>query len=478
MPVYSEFQSEGDAGQAFNQGQNAGMSMMERAQQMEQRGAQEERQKAIFQAGLPLLQAKNQADLAEAHDKMAQFIDLQDQRQQMLPVLSQARKQFHDNQLIADPIASAKANTQWVGQYSQLANLPEYKAEFDNYNHLATQASERLDKIAFLKAHNDAAANKLVPPIVRLAQSYQDALANNPTIAPFLKESLDKQVGVSMPPSAQSEFQKLAHQLEDPNDSVPKELISARMNDLIAQSGQTISLPNPAAAGAPTTIPGNPSVASPAPTPGATPIASNPVQPVSVTTGTPKPNKAQDKLFDDISTQREALNQNQFYLSKMGEDIKAEQDSTLGSGPVVGSSVVAEFRPTARQVREDIGDFANRIMSTVKNIRNVREFNAVTAAIPKASDPAEVQNNKLAKLSVLNQVMTNRNDEMEKQLRADPSLSKDKADQIAVIKFPFPGLEAPDQSTPAPGATEAPAGAWTPDKEARYQELLKKQAGK
>lgn len=176
MPfVAPQFEGEGDAGQAFNQGQSAGMSMMERAQQMEQRGAQEERQKAIFQAGLPLLQAKNQADLAEAHDKMAQFVDLQDQRQQILPILQQARNKFNQNQLIPDINDRATANTQWLGQYSQIANLPEYQKEFDNYNHLSTQTTQSQQKILALTNANVLAEAKYEALLKQQAMKGQTA---------------------------------------------------------------------------------------------------------------------------------------------------------------------------------------------------------------------------------------------------------------------------------------------------------------
>jgi hypothetical protein len=503
MPfVAPQFEGEGDAGQAFNAGQNSGMSMMERAQQMEQRGAQEERQKAIFQAGLPLLQAKNQADLAEAHDKMAQFVDLQDQRQQILPILQQARNQFNKNQLIPDINDRAAAGTQWLGKYAQIANIPEYKSEFDTYNHLSTQTTQDQMKIATLANQNDMMSQKLKmsetlmgdkvassekiawlkyqPPIIRTAAAYQNAMDNGDTeLAGMIKQKMDKDAGLVLPISSQSEYQKLSWQLSHPTPEMPANVVLARMNELVSKSGTSLSLPQsdnqPAASSSDGQSPTAKSPSSSA-SQGTSPVTTpNPTQSVQVSTATPK---VMNKTFEDISKQRDLLDQNQFSLARLGQDIKAEQESTLGSGPVVGSDLVVGFRPTARQVREDIGDFANRIMSTVKNIRNVREFNAVTAAIPKASDPAEVQNNKLERLNIINGVLKNRNDEMEKVLRADGSLSPDQANQIAAIKFPFPGVESNDQSAlssnaPAPASTN-----WAADKEARYQEWLKNPAKK
>lgn len=163
--------------------------------------------------------------------------------------------------------------------------------------------------------------------------------------------------------------------------------------------------------------------------------------------------------FTGITTQRDSLSQMGFALSQMGEDIKKEQSSPLGSGPLVGSSAMGMLRPSVRQVSTDIGDFATRIMSTVKNIRNINEFKAVTASIPKADDQPSVQNEKLAKLQAINQVLTQRNDFKEQVLRADPKLSPDQADQQATEKFPFPLSIISDQVKASPPASMSPADA-------------------
>jgi len=127
MPVYSEFQSEGDAGQAFNQGQNAGMSMMERAQQMEQRGAQEERQKAIFQAAMPVIQAKNQADIATAHATINHVVQTQNLMTKAAQVSDTANTEFQDAMQLADRDAKANALSAVQAKYSWMDQLPQYK---------------------------------------------------------------------------------------------------------------------------------------------------------------------------------------------------------------------------------------------------------------------------------------------------------------------------------------------------------------
>lgn len=152
-------------------------------------------------------------------------------------------------------------------------------------------------------------------------------------------------------------------------------------------------------------------------------------------------NSLKTKAFTDISTQRDALSSMGYAIGKMGDDIKAQQDSALGSGPITSNPILAAIRPTSRQVDADIGDFANRIMSTVKNIRNINEFRAVTSSIPKSSDPAPVQNEKLQKLWTINQVLGQRNDYKESLLRANQALDPDDADKQAVAKFPFPGSD-------------------------------------
>lgn len=178
-----------------------------------------------------------------------------------------------------------------------------------------------------------------------------------------------------------------------------------------------------------------------------------------------------NKALVDIATNRENLGQMGYAIDQMATDLKAQQSSLLGSGPVVGSDTVATIRaaagdPTAKQVQQDIGDFANRIMSTVKNIRNIQEFRAVTAMIPRASDPVEVQNRKIQKLQEVNQTLIQRNDYREKLMRENPDLDSTEAERQAAIEFPF----AP--ASPAAG-TAAPSGL-TDAEQKRLQELRAK----
>ena len=153
-------------------------------------------------------------------------------------------------------------------------------------------------------------------------------------------------------------------------------------------------------------------------------------------------NTIRNQGFTDISSQRDALNQMGFAISNIGKDIGNEQASPIAAGAsrFLGPSIVGKLPGGApvQQVQQDIGDFANRIMSTVKNIRNVNEFRAVTASIPSADDQPAVQNEKLAKLQTINQVLGQRNDYKETALRADPSLTPDQADAQATVKYPFP----------------------------------------
>lgn len=167
-------------------------------------------------------------------------------------------------------------------------------------------------------------------------------------------------------------------------------------------------------------------------------------------------NQMRNKAFTDIASQRDNLSQMGYSISNLSGDIDNEQSSGLGSGPITGSSIFGLVRPSVQQVGKDIGDFSNRIMSTVKNIRNINEFNAVTASIPKPTDFPEVQNQKIRKMQIINQVMTQRNDLQEQLLRNDPNLTPDEADKQAQAKVPFPA--AVMGGAGAPAAASAPAG--------------------
>lgn len=174
-------------------------------------------------------------------------------------------------------------------------------------------------------------------------------------------------------------------------------------------------------------------------------------QALAATTAALKPGTAQaeanntmrNKAFTDIAGQRDALGQAAFSIQNLGQDLQKEQQSMLGSGPFVGGGVMSSIRaglgdPSAQQVESDMGDFSNRIMSSVKNIRNRFEFNAVTSMIPKPGDTAAVQQEKLRKLDQVNVVLTNRNELMEKLLRSNPDMTPDEADQKATQEDPFP----------------------------------------
>lgn len=161
MPVVPQFQSAGEPGQAFNRGLDSGMSMMERAQQMQLRAGQEQRQKVMEDLALPVIRAKQQADAAAAINQLDQIKANQNLRQKYLPIIDTARAAFHEAQLIPDINQRAAANTQWLAQYAPIANLPEYSNEFQTYQHLATQTTQDQMKIAHLSSVNDMNAAKL-----------------------------------------------------------------------------------------------------------------------------------------------------------------------------------------------------------------------------------------------------------------------------------------------------------------------------
>jgi hypothetical protein len=147
--------------------------------------------------------------------------------------------------------------------------------------------------------------------------------------------------------------------------------------------------------------------------------------------------KQREAELNDISAQRDALSKNVFFIGKMARDVTAEQQSTLGSGPVTGG-ILSGLRPTARAVNSDLSNFVSQVMSSARNIRTQREFNAFTNAIPTAADQPQVQNEKLQYLGAANDTLAQRNDFKEQLLRNNPNIDPDQADQQAVQKFPFP----------------------------------------
>lgn len=155
-----------------------------------------------------------------------------------------------------------------------------------------------------------------------------------------------------------------------------------------------------------------------------------------------KQSEALDKqrmdTFNTIASRRDQLNQTNASLDKLDQDVTAQQSSTLGSGPGFSNGVVGAFRPTVQNVKSDMSSFVPQVMANAKNIRTQQEFNAYTGAIVAPTDPAPVQNEKKAFMRAANGVLSQRNDYMEKTLRADPKLSPDEADAQAITKFPFP----------------------------------------
>ncbi len=138
---------------AFNQGQDSGMSMMERAQRVQQNSEQEGRQQAIFQAALPVLQAKNAADVATANATLAHFQQAQGLRTKAAVVSDAANAEFLDAQQLADWNTKANAMGALQAKYAWMGMLPEYKPFVDVINNARIEAHQ--SAIADMKLHND-----------------------------------------------------------------------------------------------------------------------------------------------------------------------------------------------------------------------------------------------------------------------------------------------------------------------------------
>jgi hypothetical protein len=134
MPVTSQYMGPTNPGQIFNQGQEAGMSMMERAQQIQQRGAQEERQKAIYEAGLPVIQAANEAHIATARATIDHVVQTKQLETKAAQSSGDLNKEFQDIMQLSDYNAKDTALSGFQAKVAWLDQLPAYKPFVDAVN--------------------------------------------------------------------------------------------------------------------------------------------------------------------------------------------------------------------------------------------------------------------------------------------------------------------------------------------------------
>lgn len=403
-PTFEPGGSPGEASQVAQQQETTNLSWMQRSQEAAlQRQEMEQRANDLAKQTIlrPVIEAQALADLGTAKAKIESARIVQEHRQRAAVEAPQALAEFLDIAKNPDLDQKAAQLDAHSAKIAWLGDLPEYKPLLDAVN----------DSRA--KAHIDSIANG------KISQAKEAVNAKLLTA--------DAQIEGRAKIAEQQATMKVQMQAADLEHKREVDALNQKIKEMEDKTKRAVLESKP--------------------------IVANEIA----------QNKIRDTTFSNISSQRDALSQSAYSISKLAQDIKAEQESALGSGPVAGSAIVSEFRPTARQVREDIGNFANKIMSSVKNIRNVREFNAVTSSIPKASDPADIQNNKLQRLNDMNQVLGQRNDEVEKLLRSNPDMSPDQADQAAVQRFPFPGLES-----------AAGNDAWNDTKEKRLNELKAK----
>ena len=153
--------------------------------------------------------------------------------------------------------------------------------------------------------------------------------------------------------------------------------------------------------------------------------------------------KQRQDFIDGLREERDLLDKSSASIGKLKNDISAEQNSTFGSGPGVGSGIGQFVRsatgdPSAAAVQGDLSNFVSQVMSSAKNIRTQREFNAFTGAIPAPNDPKDVQNDKLAFLTTATNVLKTRTDFVDGLLRTHPNMDPDQADKEAISRFPLP----------------------------------------
>lgn len=160
--------------------------------------------------------------------------------------------------------------------------------------------------------------------------------------------------------------------------------------------------------------------------------------------------KQRNDRLAELTAVKSANDQLSNAINQTAGDVSKEQDSALGSGPLVGHITVG--RPEVQQVQQDIGRFATQIMSTVKNIRNVNEFNAVTANVPRATDYPAVQNEKIAYLRHLTGIIGQRADLEAQLLHDNPKMDVNTADRLVTEKIPLTAEPPSSGGGPTPGA--------------------------
>lgn len=403
MPVIPEFNpgTIAPGGTIFESTQTAMQRATQSRLQSEQLAQEIEARRQEWEIKRPVLEAQQQAALVTGAADLVLQKQAADFIRDQTNSLPAIQSEWHRLATIADPKERTNAQNEFLNRIAPISMLPAGEALYKSFTH-------NYDKTQQMQYQNDIVAQKDAATQARIETAKLQEEGRN-------QREADKRV---------IDQQKLE------NDAIKNEnaRLKAERDDLTKRLGIT-----------------------------------NKADPVAVSVAKDQ-DRRRNKALDEIATNRENLGQMSYAIDQMAQDIKAEQSSLLGSGPIVGSDLVAPLRPSARQVQQDIGDFANRIMSTVKNIRNLQEFRAVTAQIPRASDPAEVQNRKLQKLQEVNQVLVQRNDLREKLMRDNPDMDSTEAEHQAAIQFPFSGLNQNPQA----------GGGLSDAERARLQELRAK----
>lgn len=143
MPiVVPEFQGEGSSSQAFDQGEQAGSSLMERVQRQQILAKQEQDRSQLDSILLPVKQAQATADIATAHAALGAATTMQNLRTQAAAVADQANKEFLDAQQITDWGDKADALSGLQAKYAWMAQLPQYKGFVNAINDARLQAHQ------------------------------------------------------------------------------------------------------------------------------------------------------------------------------------------------------------------------------------------------------------------------------------------------------------------------------------------------
>lgn len=139
LPQFIPHGKPGQSAEAYQQGRDAAESWMNQAQNRRLGQQQEElnRQKMIeYEIMRPLKDAETKAKMVKAKMDYDSALKMQQASEGYSAMVGTARERFIAINKTEDPKIRAQGAIEWLGNYSQLAGIDEYKQEFDDFSNL------------------------------------------------------------------------------------------------------------------------------------------------------------------------------------------------------------------------------------------------------------------------------------------------------------------------------------------------------